>query len=207
MDGLTEFQAPCPEIAPCSDPATPDNEFAAIPPPERDDADTAARNARRNSRLKKNFLLQAAAAVLAVVIITSSMGVDIFGGGDLLDEVLDQVGAGRGVITVSMLWHTTDDVDLHVITPSGEEIFYSNPQAGGGYLDIDMQVSSFVKNPVENIYFETAERGTYQVFIVNYYDRNPGDSEVLVRVTVRGVTKDYRVVLDSHRKFICSFTY
>lgn len=206
---MTEFQIPCPETVPCPDPVTLANEFTALLPPGQDDTDVTARKARRTRHLRRNFLFQAAAVFLVIVIVTSAMGVDILGGlsSTSLEHILNSMGAGKGVITISMLWNTTDDIDLHVITPSGEEIYYGNRQAGGGMLDVDMQVSYFVDNPVENIFFETAERGTYSVFIVNFTDRNPGDSEVLVRVSVRGRVTDYRVVLDEHQKPICSFTY
>lgn len=206
---MTEFQISCPEVVPCPDPVTPDNEFSALLPPEQDSTDVAARKARRMRHLRKNFLFQAAAAFLVIVIVTSAMGVDILGGlsGTSLEHILDSLRAGKGVITISMLWNTTDDIDLHVVTPSGEEIYYANPQAGGGILDVDMQVSYLVDEPVENVFFETAERGTYSVFIVNFTDRNPGDSEVLVRVSVRGKVTDYHVVLDKQQKPICSFTY
>ena len=206
---MTEFQIPCPETVPCPDPVTLDNEFIALLPSGQDNTDVTARKTRRTRHLRRNFLFQAAAVFLVIVIVTSAMGVDILGGlsSTSLEHILNSMGAGKGVITISMLWNTTDDIDLHVITPSGEEINYGNRQAGGGMLDVDMQVSYFVDNPVENIFFETAERGTYSVFIVNFTDRNPGDSEVLVRVSVRGRVTDYRVVLDEYQKPICSFTY
>ena len=42
-----------------------------------------------------------------------------------------------GDVTVSLAWSTTDDLDLHVFTPSGAEISYSNREAGGGVLDVE----------------------------------------------------------------------
>lgn len=210
MDEYVEFNPSCPEISPSPDPATPDNEFCEIAPPERNDRDNAARAARRKLRLGKGLLLQAASAFLAIVLLTSSVGVDILGeelSGSTLMRVLSAAGAGHGVVTISMLWQTSDDIDLHVITPTGNEIYYGNREADGGYLDVDMQVSSIVEEPVENIFFETALPGRYRVFIVNYSDRNPGPADVLVRVTVRGRAKDYHVKLDQYFLDICEFNY
>ncbi len=227
MGGVNEFPVSCPEAAFSvetatsdnefavlnAETATQDNEFAALTPREQDDKDTAARQIRQAQRLKRNLLLQAAAAFLAAVVIHSSMGVDLLGSspdrglGESLEQILDSLGAGKGVITVSMIWRTADDLDLHVVTPGGKEVFYDNPQTGGGILDVDMQAFDLVDEPVENIYFETAERGTYNVYIVNFGNRTLDDSEALVRVSVNGKVTEYYVVIDEYRKFICSFTY
>lgn len=177
---------------------------------------TAKRN--RKARFQSKLLLQAAAVMIAVVTITSSFGVDllgsdaIFGGGlsgSILDDQLNHAGAKDGIITISMLWSTTDDMDLHVITPSGEEIFFGNPQAGGGELDVDMQVNEpYASNPVENIYFTAPEHGTYEVWIDNYTNRTVTDTKVLVRVKIAGrQTKEFYVMVDAWGTQVCSFTY
>ena len=211
MDGPAEFSPSCPEVAASPDLPTQDNEFQALPRKSSDDEAAAVRKLRRAERRKKNFLLQAAGVLLGIVLITSSMGIDLLGeqlSGDTLVRLLRSLGAGSGTITVSMLWNTADDADLHVVTPGGEEIYYGNPRAGGGELDVDMQVSSVVDDPVENIYFQDPERGTYNVIVENYSDRTPDeDSLVLIRVSVRGKAREYRVILNEYRKFVCSFTY
>ncbi len=112
-----------------------------------------------------------------------------------LDEQLIDAQAGTGEITVSMLWSTADDLDLHVITPSGAEIYFSNKTADGGTLDVDRQASSsnIVASPIENIYFDSPQAGTYKVFIVNYSDRTEGgDSNYMVRITVGGSSETFK---------------
>ena len=172
----------------------------------------------RKARFQSKLLLQAAAVMIAVVAITSSFGVDLlgsdalFGGvlsGGILDDLLHNAGAKEGIITISMLWSTTDDMDLHVITPSGDEIFYGNPMAGGGELDVDMQVNEpYVSNPVENIYFTAPEHGTYKIYIHNFTNRTVEDTRVLVRVKIAGrQTKEYYVMVDEWGAQVCSFTY
>ena len=209
MPASEEFKARAPEYADAGSTDPVMNEFEEVPPP-RGNPENQARAERKKARRKKNLLLQAAAIGASVVLTTSAMGIDILGdelSGGILNEALRNAGAKKGEITVSMLWSTTDDLDLHVVTPDGTEIYYGNSVAAGGELDVDMQVSSFVEHPVENIYFETPEHGTYHVFVENYSDRNEGDPQVLIQVTVRGRTKSYTITLDSYRKEICSFGY
>ena len=125
------------------------------------------------------------------------------GGSYLSEEVLDEelldAQAGTGEITVSMLWSSADDLDLHVITPSGAEIYYSNKSADGGTLDVDQNAYSdnIVSNPIENIFFQSPQPGTYKVFIVNYTDRSEGGaSSYIVRVTVGGQSQTYSGSID-----------
>ena len=106
---------------------------------------------------------------------------------DMLDFIRGTANAGSGQITVSLLWDTTDDLDLHVITPNGARIYFGNMRADGGELDVDMnwEDSNIVLNPVENIFFSNPRPGTYTVKVVNYNDRTPGiAANYLIRVMV-----------------------
>jgi hypothetical protein len=117
----------------------------------------------------------------------------------VLDDQLIEAQAGSGEITASMLWSTADDLDLHIITPSGDEIYYNNPSAGGGTLDVDRQASAdnIVASPIENIYFSAPVTGTYKVFIYNYCDRTEGGaSDYLVRITVGGNSQTFNGTID-----------
>lgn len=69
------------------------------------------------------------------------------------------------------------DLDLYVITPNGNTIYYRNTSADNGTLDVDCKCSSCPQGPNENIYWVngTAPRGTYQVY-VKYYDKCSGSS-------------------------------
>lgn len=177
-----------------------------------------AKKENRRSRFRSKLLLQAAAVMVAVVAVTASFNVDLlradalFSGGSLssgtLDQQLEQAGAKDGIITISMLWTTTDDMDLHVITPSGEEIFFGNPLTEWGELDVDMQVSEpFVDSPVENIYFNNPQRGTYTVWVHNFTDRTDGSTRVLVRVKIVGSrAQEYTVMVDGYAD-VCTFRY
>ena len=80
--------------------------------------------------------------------------------------VADEPVLGTGDVQVTLKWATTDDLDLSVIDPSGEEVLYSNPRvASGGELDVDSNAScsQTTGNPVENVFWPTggAPTGDY----------------------------------------------
>jgi hypothetical protein len=80
---------------------------------------------------------------------------------------------GTGDVQVTLSWDTDSDVDLHVVDPSGEEVFYAHRQsASGGALDLDSNAGcdiDHVRN--ENITWPVgrAPRGRYTVR-VDYWD-------------------------------------
>jgi uncharacterized protein YfaP (DUF2135 family) len=52
--------------------------------------------------------------------------------------VLNRVNAGQGSLQVSLAWDLENDLDLHLIKPDGEEIYYGNEVSStGGVLDLD----------------------------------------------------------------------
>ena len=55
---------------------------------------------------------------------------------------VSQIEAGTGLLQVNCTWDKLNDVDLHLLEPSGEEIYYSNSySANGGELDVDSNAS------------------------------------------------------------------
>ena len=116
----------------------------------------------------------------------------------VMDEALTQQSAQSGEITISLLWDSEDDLDLHVFTPDGSEIYYGNKEAGGGVLDVDANAfsSSLMPNPVENVYFESPEDGEYWVYVINYHDRTEGSAtNYLVRLQVGDEVQTFNGVL------------
>jgi hypothetical protein len=81
------------------------------------------------------------------------------------------VSVGTGEVQVSVSWNAESDVDLHVVEPGGEEIYFANStSATGGTLDLDSNAACSidgVKN--ENITWANAPSGTYTVR-VDYWD-------------------------------------
>ncbi len=85
-------------------------------------------------------------------------------------ERLEREGAKRGSVQISLLWNNWNDLDLHVITPSGEHIFHDNRKSAcGGELDLDMNFKPTSKTPVENVVWtKTPPSGTYRVGVRHY---------------------------------------
>jgi hypothetical protein len=79
---------------------------------------------------------------------------------------------GTGDVQVTLLWADGNDLDLHVIDPSGAEIYFSHPTSPtGGTLDHDDTAGcSSTGTHVENVFWPTgrAPAGRYRVFVKNY---------------------------------------
>lgn len=109
------------------------------------------------------------------------------GAGMVESRTLPVIAVGTGEVQVSVSWDQPSDVDLYVVDPSGEEIFYGNRTSGsGGQLDLDSNAAcggQDVRN--ENITWPdgSAPSGDYQVR-VNYWDSCGVDRTSWV-VTVR----------------------
>jgi hypothetical protein len=115
---------------------------------------------------------------------------------DDFSERLRQAGARSGDVQISLEWKNVNDLDLHVIDPSGERIFYNNRESqSGGQLDVDMNASQLTARPVENVYWPErgAPRGTYKVEVVHFANHGGRDpTEFTVRVINKGQTSYYR---------------
>ena len=79
---------------------------------------------------------------------------------------------GTGDVQITLVWADGNDLDLHVIDPSGAEIYFSNPQSPtGGILDHDDTAGcARTGTHVENVFWPTggAPPGRYRVFVKNY---------------------------------------
>ena len=104
---------------------------------------------------------------------------------------------GTGDVQITLWWHNTADLDLHVIDPNGEEIYFEHPRSeSGGQLDVDANddCEYATESPVENIYWPTggAPKGKYSVG-VHYYSECAGEgtASFTVRILVDGSSKTY----------------
>jgi hypothetical protein len=93
------------------------------------------------------------------------------------------INGGRGDVKVTLSWNNLADVDLHVVDPYGEEIYYSHKNSvSGGALDIDNRHGY---GP-ENIYWPArgAPTGTYEVYVHFYNTGTSGSSNSSSNYTV-----------------------
>ena len=87
---------------------------------------------------------------------------------------LEREGARSSDVQVSLMWNNYNDLDLHVVCPSGERIHGGNRKSAcKGELDVDANVRPDSRKPVENVVWPEGEApaGTYQVF-VHYYKKH-----------------------------------
>lgn len=91
-------------------------------------------------------------------------------------ECASGVCVGVGVMQVTLSFDANTDADLHVLTPSGEEVYFANPSAAGGVLDVDACVSDCGGGThIENIFFNGAMApGIYTAFAINFDGRDSG---------------------------------
>jgi hypothetical protein len=117
---------------------------------------------------------------------TLSYGAGSGGGFGYFAEPVGILVVGTGDVQVSVTWDTSADVDLHVVDPFLEEIYWGrHTSSSGGRLDLDSNAACSgdnVRN--ENITWSTAPpNGTYTVR-VNYW-ANCGAAATNWVVTVR----------------------
>ena len=114
--------------------------------------------------------------------------------GDIDAEIKNRVEAAGGLyegvdIRASLIWNNRNDLDLHIITPKKEEIYYAHKRSNcGGWLDVDMNVRGETTKPVENVRWKKGEAkpGQYSVIVQNYAykeeQRGPVDYKVELEV-------------------------
>lgn len=97
---------------------------------------------------------------------------------------------GTGDVQITLRWQGPADLDLHVIDPGGEEIYYLVPESSsGGRLDVDANGLCQEDPPVENVFWPTggAPGGDYQVRVDYYGDcETAGSTSYEVTVLMDG---------------------
>ena len=100
--------------------------------------------------------------------ITMLMRLRSFNGGygPILSVPLVSSTSQQGTLHVRLSWYLDVDMDLHVIDPNGEEIYYGHKTSSGqeGSLDLDSNAGcNFDYIEIENIYYPLAISGQYTV--------------------------------------------
>jgi chemotaxis protein histidine kinase CheA len=84
---------------------------------------------------------------------------------------IEAAGGRIGDVNVSLMWNNYNDLDLHVVCPSGERLHGGNRHSKcNGELDIDANVKPETKKPVENVVWDVggAPNGIYKVYVHHY---------------------------------------
>lgn len=96
------------------------------------------------------------------------------------------VHSGTGDVKVTLSFDRLHDLDLHVVEPSGDEIFYQRPQSvTGGQLDLDSGANCQPGAAhSENIFWPpgAAPAGEYRISVQNFQSCTPG--KIAFTVTV-----------------------
>lgn len=112
---------------------------------------------------------------------------------DDLDRVRRE-GGQEGDLQIVLAWDGLTDLDLHVICPNGQRMFYRNRRACGGELDVDANADPgpFTRAPVENARWARPPPGTYRIEVSQYEPRR--ERETPWRITIRQAGRPDRVI-------------
>lgn len=133
---------------------------------------------------------------------------------DEFTKRLNREKGKSGEIQLTLLWNNYNDLDLHCIDPSGEEIYFANKTSSqGGLLDVDMNAGrNSSDKPIENIYWANGNtpEGHYKV-MVNHYALHeaPDPTYFKVRVIIDNQIKEFEGSLTKgdDKKVVYEFDY
>jgi hypothetical protein len=97
-------------------------------------------------------------------------------------------GARSGRVQIILAWDDRNDLDLMMICPNGERLFFDNRRACGAELDVDRNAgnSALTPTPVENIVFASEPApGRYRIIVWHFQNNPPAPSSSPYRVTVK----------------------
>jgi hypothetical protein len=100
--------------------------------------------------------------------------------GEVTDSIKERVKRAGGNVSAplrfSLSWSNYDDLDLHVLEPNGNNIFYASKRGHYGHLDVDMNAGSgATRSPVENTVFQNPPDGSYRVRVHQFARRETID--------------------------------
>ena len=113
--------------------------------------------------------------------------------GPFVPVTFNVIQVGTGDVQVTLSWDVDSDVDLHVVDPSGEEVYWADrTSASGGELDLDSNAgcsTDGIRN--ENITWPvgTAPRGTYIVRVDYWSSCGVAETNYTVLVNNGGNTQ------------------
>lgn len=140
--------------------------------------------------------------------------------GEVTDSIKERVknagGNVAGYLRCSLAWFNHDDLDIHVVDPSGAHICYSDmsPHGSNGRLDVDMNAGGRrSRNAVENIVWAKKadlQEGKYQVYINNYAKRESIDVGFDAEIEINGELLSFhyeKALRDKEDVLVARFAY
>jgi len=120
--------------------------------------------------------------------------------GSTADSIKERVkragGKVEGLLRASLSWHNYDDLDISIIEPNGQLIYYANRRSiiTKGSLDVDMNVRANTRSAVENIiypYNANLLEGSYLIRVTNFKPRETIDIGFTVEIEFDGKTHTF----------------
>lgn len=111
---------------------------------------------------------------------------------DSFKEKVKQAGGNvDGFMRCSLHWFNYDDLDLHVVEPNGNEIYFGNKRGNsGGTLDVDMNAGAGKsRDAVENVVWTNPgnlSKGRYKVYVHNFCKRESIDVGFEFEIEING---------------------
>jgi hypothetical protein len=141
--------------------------------------------------------------------------------GNIADSIKERVKKAGGNVTnaklrVSLSWFNTDDLDLHIVEPSGRAggVFadlngpriYFGTKAGksGGVLDVDMNAGGRMsREPVENVsWSRPPPDGWYQVLVHNFAPRERDSVGFTIEIETGGKLSQFHYEKPVAREYV-----
>ena len=113
--------------------------------------------------------------------------------GNITDSIKEKVKKAGGNVTtaklrISLAWFNKDDLDIHVWEPNNNHIYFGNKEYK---LDVDMNISQPVRDPVENVSFTSTKDGLYRVVVHQFNRRETSDNGFTLEVESDGKLHHY----------------
>ena len=116
-------------------------------------------------------------------------GAGVFGG--FQKSSLSVISVGTGDVQMNLTWDSKADLDLHVVDPSGSEIYWAaRTSPTGGQLDLDSNAACATDGPrAENVFWASglvAPRGDFVIRVDHWANCTSVLTHYVVTVNVRG---------------------
>lgn len=123
-----------------------------------------------------------------------------------MDTLFGMLDTGLGELKITLSWNFYSDIDIHVIEPCGEHLFFGHPRSAVTDAFLDYDDTQGGMGAKENIFWVRPQKGRYSVSL-NYF-AGSGGGPCTVGVAYKGKVKFYRLTMTTVRESrpVVSFT-